>query len=206
MPCVNVESRGRLRRPPTIDTGVREKSRTHGERMLPLDLLPTVNDRLFRTLPHNFCLGGFSLPPSSERSAFSNFPNSCSNLLLSCSHLVKSAAMRVLIWVAVAAVQPPSNKYPSRFNGTKASTLLPRSFIRFFSLSKAVRTSLSTQQLVRDAVEAHSSPLSHSPIPRSITSCRSSPGRIWCSSNQQRMPWPCRASWSRVAKDLSAWL
>ena len=48
--CVNVVSRIRLRRPPKIDTGVRERSRTDGETLRSFDLALTVYDRLSHVL------------------------------------------------------------------------------------------------------------------------------------------------------------
>jgi hypothetical protein len=64
--------------------------------------------------------GGFSRPPWSARSARTTFSNSASNLALSYSHLVKSAASRDRICCALPLVHSLSSRKLSKSSGITA--------------------------------------------------------------------------------------
>ena len=113
---------------------------------------------------HNLASGCTSLAPASALRAFTCLSNCSSNLALSDSHPVKSAASRDLICCFFPRCQSSENIYPSRLIGMRDKTFYPQSFISCLSFSKAVSISLSTHQLVREASEQHNSTLSHSRI------------------------------------------
>src|SRR5262245_38711391 len=119
---------------------------------------------------HNFDSGGSSRAPSSARRALTISSKFSSNLALSFSHPLKSAASLDRTWRFFPLFHSPLNRKPSRLSGISASLFDPRSFISFRSFSKAVSISLSTHQLVSECFDAHSSTLSHNRIPRSTCS------------------------------------
>ena len=144
------------------------------------DALDLPSHHPIKTVADTYSLGsvGTSRPPASALRALNNRSNCSSNLALSLSHPVKSAAKRDLICRPLPLFHLSLNRYPSRFNGISARTFLPRSFIMFRSFSKAVSISLSTHQLLRELSEQHSRTLSHRRMPRSTCSYTSSPGSI----------------------------
>ena len=76
----------------------------------------------------------------------------------------------------LAALVVRAEQEAAQVSAISASTFLPRAFMICASFWNARLIPPSTHQLVSDALEAQSSTLSQSRMPRSMPSCRSSPG------------------------------
>jgi SAM-dependent methyltransferase len=131
----------------------------------------TAIDSSLRAVVHlfdySFGSGGTSLASASVRRAFMTFSNCSSNLSLSFSHPVKSAASRAWISSFFPDCHSLLNMYPSRLIGMRARNLLPPTCINCCSFAKFLLISLSTHQLLRAASEQQSKIRSHLLIPRS---------------------------------------